>query len=385
MIWRDIMPIEVGLALFGHQGDTSKLGTYGRIIHRVAAQKRAPISFYFTGTTLDAISCHHPLLKAALSDPNIFPRGPGTLNPYVPEIGISSSRFFPLVPLGLELQFWGHALGMSSEQIRWSKECLWYNFGKDARGFFPSELVFAPAGAQVIRDNRLSYAVINGMNLNQWERGQVFQVDGLKLIPRNPDIYLGGWLDPRGTRNHIKWLAGNFGVSRVVIGGDIDACDNSRISEHDWVRFLCLLSDALYEDPATELRNVASIADNYWHPRDLRDVYRDKGIWDPHHFTTSWIDAGGVLDFLRDWRSGQVNDRVNDFIRYYAHLLGRMGGSHHAFSRLESVKYEWYKCAGMEFRHPSWIANDWFWNHFWGTHHWAMGEMRRIDSNLWDR
>jgi hypothetical protein len=68
-------------------------------------------------------------------------------------------------------------------------------------------------------------------------------VEGLKFVPRNPDFYFGGWLNHWEAKNHIRWFAQNFGAHQVILGGDLDACDNACISEQDWVSFLCRLSD----------------------------------------------------------------------------------------------------------------------------------------------
>ena len=393
------MAIKVGIALFVHQAYAPNLASCARVIHRVAVEKRAPVSIYFTGVSLDAIRKHHPLLHAALRDNAAFAENAGALDPYRPELGISCSNYIPVVPLGLELPFWGHHLGMAYEQIKWAKENLWYNFGKNTRGFLPPELVMAPAGAGVIKDNWVSYTLFDGLHLNQSERGQIYHVDGLKFVPRNSDIYLYDGKSPWEVMDYTKGLARDHGISQVVIGGDLDAHLNGPISEHDWTRFLCQLSDALFEDGETELVNVASIADNYWNPRDLRDVYRDRGIWDPHHFTTSWIDASGVLALLEYGPSREVNNGANDFTRYYAHLGWRLGAVEHQLKTwrshqnlwkwyndtkgwLERVKHGWYPSAGMEYRHPGWVTRDNNWNNFWNTYNWTMDELRRIDSSL---
>jgi hypothetical protein len=396
---RASMKIQVAVALFGHQADPMKLGAYGRVIQRAVLEKRAPFTIFLTGMTFDAISYHHPLIKSAIRDGNVFPESAGAFNPHVPEIGISCAKYLPVVPLSLELPYWEHHNGMAFEQIKWSKKNLWYNFGKNSRGFFPPEMVIAPAGAQAIKDNWCSYVIFDGMHLNGWERGQVFDVEGLKFLPRTPDFYFGDYSNPQDVVGHVKWLAHAHGISRVIIGSDIDPYDHGRMSEYGWIKFLWQLADAFYEDPSTELVNAASIADNYWHPRDLRDVYRDKGIWDPHHWTSSWVNSSGVLGFLGDGRSQEVNDRLNDFTRYFAHLGWRLGAVEHQLKTwrsydnlwswynslrgwLERAKHDWYSCAGMEFRHPGWISQGWFWNHFWGTHGHAMGELGKIDTSL---
>jgi hypothetical protein len=90
--------IEVGVFLFGHQMDPTKLGTYGWQLHELH-KKSAPFTYYFTGATLEAT-------KGKLIGDRIrqmFPENAGVLNPYDPEIGVSSYHHFSFCLFELEL------------------------------------------------------------------------------------------------------------------------------------------------------------------------------------------------------------------------------------------------------------------------------------------
>ncbi len=352
------MRIEVGIFLFGHQADDAKLGNYGRVIHAIG-EKRAPYTVSLTEKTLKRIHDGHPLLKSAIQ--KYFPENAGALNPYDLEIGISTCNHFPLVPMWLELGWWGRYFQFTDEQIRWCKERLWYDFGKNSRGIFPPECIFAPAAVHYLKKNWLHYSMIDGAHLSGWEKGQVFQHQGLKLVVRNNEIPIE---NPDQVRDDILKFAKTYGVSRIVLGRDLDEFCNYHRPVHDGVALLCQISDALYAEPSIEFKNIASIADGSHNPMGICQLYQQKGIQDPWHYTTSWIDGNGRLDWLTG-ESAIKNQRVNDFIRRY-------------FSRCASndIKNRFYQIAGMEFRHPDWTSQGWFNDFFHGNMDELMRDLR---------
>lgn len=373
--------IEVGIFLFGHQMDPAKLDRYGWQLQRLH-EKCAPFTYYFSGVTLEA-------MKGKMVGDKIrqmFPEKAGALNPYDPEIGVSSYHDLSLCPLELELHSWGTYLEhFVDDEIANSKKILWYDFGKDSRGFFPPECIFAPAVGFYLEKNFVDYVIVDGAKLNNWQKSQVFHLpekrEGLKIVPRRNEINV--LANAHETVRYILHLAQDLGAKRVVAGCDFDF-DNYGMTPEQGLTRLCKLADELFRTEDTEFRNIATISDS------AKLIQYPFG----HHYTTSWINGEGGLSFLRDPEVKRKNNNVNDFVRYYGSLVSRLPEAdareqelHHKRTKiindLEDVKRIWLSSvAGIEYRHPGWTRDVDMNDRFYKTSAYLMGKLREIDESI---
>jgi len=372
--------IEVGIFLFGHQMDPPKIDKYGWQLQRLH-EKGAPFTYYFTGVTLEA-------MKGKMVGDKIqqmFPENAGALNPFDPEIGVSSYHDLSLCPLELELSWWrAYFEHFVDDDIASSKKTLWYNFGKNSRGFFPPECIFAAAVGFYLERNFVEYVIVDGAKLSNRQKSHVFHLpekpDGLKIVPRRNEVNVLG--EAHDTVRYILHVAHDLGAGRVVMGCDFDF-DNYGMTPEQGVARLCKLTDELFRNKGVELRNIASISDganSIQYPFD-------------HHFTTSWINGEGGLSFLRDPEVKRKNNIANDFIRHYGSLVSRLhkasaqgGGPHHQQSRiidLADVKRVWCSTVGgIEYRHPAWTRDRDMNERFYKTSAYLMGKLREIDESI---
>jgi len=376
---------EVGIFLFGHGMNPYQIDTYGWQLHQLHT-KKAPFSFFFTGRTLEAMK-KNELVREKIRE--MFPENVSAKNPYDSEIGVSSWNHFPVVPLDLELESWGIYLeSFVNKEIENSKRILWYDYGKNARGFFPPELLFAKAAGYYLRRHWIDYAIVDGSMLNPWEKGQVFHSpDGLKLVPRHNWIRTLG--HPQETVNDILNFTHNCGAKSIVLGYDFDY-NNYGIPYYQGVAYHCKLADILYRTGGIELRNIASIADSAStipYPMD-------------HHYTTSWIDCEKGLTFLCHPKVNKRNGIVNDVIRNYGRLKTRLEAVKVRIEneRLGENIQEWYRnisndlenarisfcsfAGGMEYRHPVWVNEESMSRTFYGTTSYSMENLGNIDQSL---
>lgn len=373
--------IEVGIFVFGHQMDPAKLDKYGWQLQRLR-EKGAPFTYYFTGVTLEA-------MKGKMVGDKIrqmFAENAGALSLYDPEIGGSSYHDLPLCPLELELHWWGtYFEHFVNYEIANSKKTLWYDFGRNSRGFFPPECIFAPAVGFYLEKNFVDYVIVDGAKLNNWQKSQVFHLpekpEGLKIVPRRNEVNVLG--NAHDTVRYILHLARDLGANRVVAGCDFDF-DNYGMTSEQGVARLCELADELFRTKDTELRNVASISDS------ANSIQYPFG----HHFTTSWINGEGGLSFLRDPEVKRKNNIVNDFVRYYSSLVSRLPKAEtrerephdqqwKIINGLEDVKRIWCSSVGgIEYRHPSWTRDVDMNERFYRTSAYLMSRLREIDECL---
>jgi peptidoglycan/xylan/chitin deacetylase (PgdA/CDA1 family) len=403
---KNSMPIQIGFFLFGHQGHPAPqfLGNYGRILHSLA-EKRAPYTVFLTGTTVDGILEYHPMIRHTIEQ--AFARDAGAYDPHALELGTSADRHMNLVPLYLKLECWGTHLDLAGEQVARNMEKIRRGFGKNPRGVFPPECVIAPAAAHMLARQGLAYSIIDGAYFTGWGIGQVFQAKGLKFVPRSTRFgmarYVGrdqswAWNDPFQLVQRIVDYCHRYGIERIVLGCDLDIYEETKIKwpVEQQMSWMGLFADAVYRHPDAEMRNVASIADNYWHPIDLRWALANAGIADPEHYTTCWIDDG-LLGFLRYPPSFEVNQKVNDFVRYYGYLRRRIERAGRECWRrgrgdglsnwcrnlrgwLGQIKEDWYAISGMECRHPGWVRE--FCPTFEARHAAIMAQLHALEENL---
>lgn len=323
----------VAIVLHEHQADNHRMWAVGEVIKKCALEKKAPFTFSMTGITIEAIARCRPDAAAGMRWD--FANIHNGWDPHKPELVISTHNNMPIVLPWLEQEYLGAFFeGFAAEQVGSSRDSLKKYMHRTPRGFFPPEMIFAPASAYMLERQGLQYCLIGGeqFGTNRWAKGQVYHVGengysfGLKLLPQVNDINIS---DPSktsayGIKEEIKWYANSNGIGMVIVGCDLGHFTGlyqmegrNGLSLYDGIARLCCLADSLYGDPEIHFVNCGAIADSYWHPRRIYDTYREMGTWDPHHFTSTWMNAEGNLGSLDGWK---VREAIG-FVKWHTDRL----------------------------------------------------------------
>ncbi len=395
------MPIRVAVVLHGHQGQADSLAAYSYILRAICA-KRAPYSVDLTGITIEGLAHHYPKTVEKMRE--VFSREAGSLDSHRPEILATPDRHCSVVPIDLELGHWGIYMRLAEEQVRQNMDKVQRVFGIKTRGLFPAENVLAPAAAALLQECGLAFVVLDGVHLDRLNiaNSLVYDVEGLRFVSTNRRFGMCdgnfGRFEPWKMVEEMRRYEKSCHVDNFVLAFDIDLYEKIGWGVGQQIDWMMDFADAMYQ-AGIEFRNVASIADEgnlpNWPIFDLRETYADHGISDPHHFTSSWMDGGGRLDFLKYGPSRSANGRVNDYVRYYGHLLWRLnnaslqinqwrphlrGWGDDLSGQLDRAKNDWSSISGMEFRHTGWV--DGFSDGFYRHHNAMLDRLRGIEQNL---
>lgn len=350
------MSLQVGIFLFSHHGRDDDAWKVAETIN-TSFNHNAPFTFFLTGQTLESVArVRGDVVSRIRWDAANKLVG---WNPYKVEIGISTDNHMPVSQPGLPLDCWGaYYEGFVRPQIRQAKEKLERIYYRTPRGFFPPEGMFSPAFVYLLRQEGIDYSVMTGEFLgdDSWAKGQVyhqtpkFNIGDTKIVVTANELWpekvyeMGAW----NFKEAIKYFACCSGIERVVLGADINlfAGKSRGLSLEQGNNLMLDLFYRLKEDGCIDFRNVASVADNYWCPRDICCLHSEHRIADPSHYISSWMDEIGSLELL----DSEVNGRVNDFIKQHTHLL-RIGKG---CQKMQDAKHTFFDVSGMEFRHRDW-------------------------------
>ncbi|HLD04085.1 MAG TPA: hypothetical protein VJG90_00035 [Candidatus Nanoarchaeia archaeon] len=339
--------VRVALVLHEHQADERRMWAVGEVIRRVALEKKVPVTFSMSGMTIDALARCCPDVSAGVRWD--FANVLTGWDVYRPELAISTYHNTPVVLPSLELPYWGAFLeGFVAEQVRWSKAAAEGCLHRTPRGFFPPELMFAPVAANVLERSGLHYGFLAAefMGDRRWDKGQVYQLGGLKMLPRVNDLHPGDahWVQALDLKNAIKGYARDHNLDQVLIGSDLGVFTGlyayegrGGLSLSEGIARLCCLADALYQDGEMTWMNTAGLVDQYSYPRDLYSAYL--GIADPHHHVATWMNSEGNLRTVH----GPNMEERTAFVRWHTSQLGQAEGNW-----LQEQKERWFPSAGME-------------------------------------
>lgn len=356
----------VAIVLHEHQADNDKMWAVGEVIKKCALEKKAPFTFSMTGITVEAIARCCPEVAGWIKQD--FANLLNGWDPHKPEIVITTYNNMPIMLPGLPLDYLGAFFeGFAVEQVNKSRGTLERDLHRTPRGFFPSEMIFAPAAAHVIKQQDLHYCLIGGEYLGnrRREKGQVYYVGdneynyNLKLLVRVNDINIfePSKTNSYGIKEEIKCYARSNGIERIIVGCDLghftglyEREHRNGLTLHDGIARLCCLADELYADPEMHFVNCGAIADSYWHPLKIYDLYREMGIPDPHHFTTTWMNAEGNLGNIDHDKMREMID----FVIYHTTELRKTElWDHDRLRWLQAIKEDFFWRSGME-RYMRW-------------------------------
>lgn len=300
--------MRIGIVLHEHQADERRMWAVGEIIRRVGLEMRVPITFSMSGMTIDAIVRHCPDIAAGIRWD--FANALAGWDPKRPELVVSSQHNNPLILPWLPLEYWGTYFDhFAALQIAWSKGAAEKQLHRTPRGFFPPEMIFAPAAAHVLERAGMEYCLIPGEPFldDSYAKGKAYCVPGtdLTLLPRSNEFAIGkphNW-DAYRIKDDIRGYlrAGNLG--HAIVGCDLGEFTGlyhyegrGGIPLNDGIARLICLRDAIESDPDLELVNCGAIADASHFPESIHDCYGGRGFPDPHHYVTTWMNCAGNLD-----------------------------------------------------------------------------------------
>ncbi len=310
----------VGLFLVANRNaDNAILDGHGRKLNELHSQG-APYTYFFRGSTLRYIKERRPLIYDKML--KMFPEECGEMNPDSPEIGTTGMNSMPLVPLGSceseDERLWDNYMeNVTCPEIDESRRILKDGYGKSPKGLFPPECIFNLKAAKSVSSKGFDYVIIDGTKLNDHSKKKIFNIGGVKLVPRNDKIRM--WRSPEETVDDIRRYMDSpdvrysSGDKRVVIGGTLNFGDYG-LSASEGTRYLCRLADMLYASRDLELHNISSIAESCRNPEWISTL--------DSNGTTSWIGNGDIECF--NGKNGKYNDMVNNLILHYVSLKKRV-------------------------------------------------------------